>query len=188
MQYNSNMFPYNQTNIGAMPQMPPNYPWMPSNFTPVIPNNTQGGNLQAAQNISQQMQQAFDFIPVNSFDDVKSFYVKPNERYWFRFQNDPIIALKFADSAGIAEIKYFNITEFSPQAQNNVQAQNQQFAPLEAVQQMQEKIKQLENQINEFKGANYNEQSAEQVSRTTNANTGTKSTSARNGSTSATSK
>lgn len=37
--YNTNMFPYNQTNIGAMPQMPPNYPWMPSNFTPVIPNN-----------------------------------------------------------------------------------------------------------------------------------------------------
>lgn len=186
--YNSNMFPYNQTNIGAMPQMPSNYPWMPSNFTPVVPNNNQVGNLQTAQNISQQMQQAFDFIPVNSFDDVKSFYVKPNERYWFRFQNDPIIALKFADSAGIAEIKYFNITEFSPQAQSNVQAQNQQFAPLETVQQMQEKIKQLENQLNEFKGANYNEQSAEQVSRTTNANTGTKSTSARNGSTNTASK
>lgn len=169
----SNMFPYNQSNFGVMPQMPVNYPWMPSNVNNV-PNSGQSGTLQSAQNISQQMQQAFDFIPVRGFEDVKNFYVKPNDRLWFRFINDPIIALKFADSAGVSDIKYFNINEFNP-VEHSEQNVNQGFNPNEyvsitAMEALTKRIEQLEKQLNEFKGVKYNEQSIEQISKPTNAN------------------
>lgn len=187
------MFPYNQSNFGTMPQMPPNYPWMPSNAPNVnaMPNVNQGGALQNAQNISQQMQQAFDFIPVRGFEDVKNFYVKPNDRLWFRFINEPVIALKFADNTGLADIKYFNITEFSPDERNdsnmNQNFNPNEFAPVYEIEKLAKRIEELENQLNKVKGVKYNEQSVEQISKPSNANA-TSAANSKNNTTSSTRK
>lgn len=56
----------------------------------------------------------FDFIPVNSIDDVKNYYVEPGQKAWFRFQNDPFIALKISDGYNPCEMHFFNVNEVDP--------------------------------------------------------------------------
>ena len=145
----------NQMQMQAMQgmQMPPNYPW----------NQTVPQQSQQQMQQTQGVQQVFDFIPVNGYEDVRSFYMKPNQRVWFRFQNEPVIALKFSDAVGSSDTKYFRIYEFDPGQEEYNDKFEGRFSGIE------QKIASIEERLTNLGKVGMANEPAEQVSTTDTA-------------------
>lgn len=92
-------------------------------------------------------QQAFDWIRVNTLDDVKNVSVQPGGKAWIMLQNDPVFVVKTADAMGLATTQAFRFEPYNPE-----EAQAEQYAPLGLVQQVQAQIQQLSDEINALRG------------------------------------
>lgn len=63
--------------------------------------------------------QPFDWIRVNTLDDIKSVTVNPGEKAWIMLKNDPIFAVKIADSMGMANTEYFKFEPYDPSSEQS---------------------------------------------------------------------
>lgn len=155
-------------NMWGMP-MPAGYPWMPT-----VPFNTgpmQGQQLQQPQQRQQDQTQQparnFDFIRVNSYDDIKSFFVPPYGNAWFMFQEEPIMAYKFANEMGVTETKYFKFFEFDPKDDEHTKQDDQmvEFASAKYVRELSNKVEELYRQVASISGGvvNNNAEPTKQV-------------------------
>ena len=154
-------------------QMPPSYPWNP--MVPYTGNQQQQSQQNAQMQQTNQRQQGsmvnqsdgFDFIRVNSVDDIKGFYVPAYGHAWFMFQDEPIMAYKFANEMGIAETKFFKFFEFEPSSEDKQEQSdvNGSFASKEYVKTLEEQIAKIKSDLEEMKkvGVNSNVESIEQV-------------------------
>lgn len=116
---------------------------------PVMP--TQPGPYPAFQ---QPMQPApavpeFDWIRVNTLDDVKNITVQPGKKAWIMLQNDPIFVVKAANDMGLATTQAFKFEPYNPQ--QGVQ-QTAEYAPMSLIEQMQRRIDDLSDELNALKG------------------------------------
>lgn len=90
--------------------------FMPNQFNQQF--NRQMATLQnSQQQFNQQfdnrmMQNQFDFILVNSFEEIEQFKMDRNQRVWFMLENEPVIAAKISDNVGLTKIRSFKIFEF----------------------------------------------------------------------------
>lgn len=145
------------------------YPWQP-NFPGM--QVQQPAQPQVMDRMAQQVQQRQQpshgdfFVLVNGVEDVKNTLLQPNQGVWFRFQNDPYIAFKFANEVGTAETKYFEIREVDAGAMSGGgrECHPQQYDLVPYIQGIEAKVDQLEAQLNEMKGVNENGKPTEQVS------------------------
>lgn len=106
---------------------PPTNPFMLNNMN--IPNNNFNNTIQQQNQmpISQPQQfqnqytpqQSFDWIRVNTLDDIKSVTVNPGEKAWIMLKNDPIFAVKIADSMGMANTEYFKFEPYDPSSEQS---------------------------------------------------------------------
>lgn len=104
---------------------PPTNPFMQNSVNP----NPNFNNIMQTQNqmqISQQQfqpqypqPQTFDWIRVNTLDDIKSVTVNPGEKAWIMLKNDPIFAVKIADSMGMANTEYFKFEPYDPSSEKS---------------------------------------------------------------------
>ena len=148
-----------------MQQIQGGYPWS-TNF-----QNAQNQRFDNTRPQMQQQSQSDFFVLVNGIEDVKNTLLQPNQSVWFRFQNDPYIAYKFANEVGTADTKYFEIREVdsgtingSNKAQNEQIQQQQNF--ISYVQGIEQKVSMLERKINEIaemKGVNEDVKSVKQI-------------------------
>lgn len=93
-QYGYNAYPYQTQQVAQ-----PTYQQSLNNY-----NNYQ-------QNQVQQTQRAkYDFLPVSSVEEVKSYLMNPNSTVLFKDVNNKIIYEKKTDSQGISEIKAYQET------------------------------------------------------------------------------
>lgn len=115
---------------------------------------------QPQQTAQQASQQSFEWIRVNTIDDIKNVSVAPNGQAWIMLQNDPIFAVKSADAMGLATTRMF---KFEPYTQDAQKAPEQQYVTMEMYQKMQEEIKIMSNELDELdaiKGGTSNGKSA----------------------------
>lgn len=82
----------------------------------------QGYPMQRNQMYQNQMQgqmqdNNFDFILVNSLEEIDHYQIGKIQRVWFMHQSEPIIAVKISDNLGKTDTRYFNIFEFDPKKQ-----------------------------------------------------------------------
>lgn len=99
--------------------------------------------------IATQPQQAFDWIRVNTIEDIKNVSVQPNGQAWIMLQNDPVFAVKSADAMGLATTRMFKFEPYSPESQK---APEPQYVTIEMYQKMQEEIKTMSDELNSIKG------------------------------------
>lgn len=99
----------------------------------------------------QQPVQEFDWIRVNTLEDVKNVSVAPGKKAWIMLQNDPIFVVKSANDMGLATTQAFRFEPYNPQ-QQAAQAPAAEYAPLSAVQQLQARIDELTTELNTLKG------------------------------------
>lgn len=133
MNYNNYQTPYSsygyQQNYGSTPYQ----------------NQQQGINQYNAYN--QQFQQPqtqrakYDFLPVSSVEEVKSYLMNPNSIVLFKDANNKIIYEKKTDSQGISEIKAYQETTLS----NNEYVKQQDFISFK---------NELENRLNNLASNN----------------------------------
>lgn len=141
-----------------MPQFNPYMPYpaptgvptaMPTQ--PVMP--TQPGPYPAFQ---QPMQSAvpqgqdFDWIRVNTMEDVKNVTVAPGKKAWIMLQNDPVFVVKSANDMGLATTQAFKFEPYNPQ--QAAAAPAAEYAPMSAVQNLQQRIDDLTTELNALKG------------------------------------
>lgn len=117
----------------------------------------------------------FDFIRVNSYDEIREFFVPANSGAWFMFQEDPIIAYKFANEMGVPDTKYFKFFEFDPKEEIKQSAENAsaQFASAEYVKSLEDQIGAIRAELENIRrmGVNVNAESIEQVYEAEHADT-----------------
>lgn len=101
----------------------------------------------------QAPQQAFEWIRVNTIDDIKNVSVAPNGQAWIMLQNDPIFAVKSADAMGLASTKLFKFEPYTPDVQKEPE---RQYVTMEMYQQMQEQIKAMSAELTAIKGGKEN--------------------------------
>lgn len=165
--YGQQMSPSGVQNQPAMPnqqnasaswfgQMPNMQPMMQP---PMMPNGMMMGAMnRPAFGQPQQQQGSFDFVRVNTYDDIKNAYVERGQRVWFMLQNDPVIALKMTDNVGRSETTYFKIFEFAPESEA-VTSDMGRFENL--AQELERRIKSIEEQVAKMKGNDVNVEPAE---------------------------
>lgn len=125
----------------GMPSQMPTQPVMPTQASPYNPYMP-----QAAQPVKAP---EFDWIRVNSMDDVKNVSVPPGQKAWIMLQNDPIFVVKSANDMGLATTQAFKFEPYNPQQQ---QAPAAEYAPMSVVQQLQQQIETLSSELNALKG------------------------------------
>lgn len=108
---------------------------------------------QPQQAPPQAPQQAFEWIRVNTIDDIKNVSVAPNGQAWIMLQNDPVFAVKSADAMGLATTKLFKFAPYSPEEQK---APEPQYVTIEMYQKMQDQIKAMSNELATIKGGTGN--------------------------------
>ena len=107
MNYNNYQNPYGYTN----------YPYQ-------VAQPTYQQSLTNYNSYQQQSQRAkYDFLPVSSVEEVKSYLMNPNSIVLFKDANNKIIYEKKTDSQGISEIKAYQETTLS----NNEYVRQQDF-------------------------------------------------------------
>lgn len=138
--------------MNPAPMMP--YPGafgMPSQMPtqPVMPTQPSMYNPYAPQPVQPVKSAEFDWIRVNSMDDVKNVSVPPGQKAWIMLQNDPIFVVKSANDMGLATTQAFKFEPYNPQQQ---QAPAAEYAPMSVVQQLQQQIETLSSELNALKG------------------------------------
>lgn len=98
-----------------------------------------------------QQGQEFDWIRVNTLEDVKNVSVAPGKKAWIMLQNDPVFVVKSANDMGLATTQAFKFEPYDPQ-QQAAQAPAAEYAPLSVVQQLQARIDELTAELNAMKG------------------------------------
>lgn len=155
---------------GIMPQYqpsqftgypPPTNPFMQNGMS--IPNNSFNNPIQAQGQMqipqAQQFQpqypqsQSFDWIRVNTLDDIKSVTVNPGEKAWIMLKNEPVFAVKIADAMGMANTEYFKFESYDPSSQQSKKSVT--YATIED-------INELRSEIEALKGANNRVKSVKQ--------------------------
>lgn len=103
----------------------------------------------------QPQQQSFEWIRVNTVDDIKNVSVAPNGQAWIMLQNDPVFAVKSADGMGLATTKLFRFEPYTPDAPKTAETQPQ-YVTLEMYQKMQEQIQSMSDELVKLKGGTSN--------------------------------
>lgn len=110
MNYNNYQNPYGYSN----------YPYQ----TQQVAQPTYQQSLANYNSYQQQTQRAkYDFLPVSSVEEVKSYLMNPSSIVLFKDANNKIIYEKKTDSQGISEIKAYQETTLS----NNEYVRQQDF-------------------------------------------------------------
>lgn len=73
-------------------------------------------NAQPAQQIGGQ--NPFTMVP--TIADVEKVVAQPGETKWIMVQNDPVLAVKTANTMGYASSEYYRLTKFDPAAVQTV--------------------------------------------------------------------
>lgn len=142
-----------------MPQFNPYAPYpmqsgMPTTMPtqPVMP--TQPGPYPTFQQpmLAAPQGQEFDWIRVNTLDDVKNVSVPPGKKAWIMLQNDPIFVVKAANDMGLATTQAFRFEPYNPQQAAPAQQQTAEYAPMSVIEQMQRRIDDLSEEMNALKG------------------------------------
>lgn len=107
-----------------------------------------------------QPSQEFDWIRVNTLEDVKNVSVAPGKKAWIMLQNDPVFVVKSANDMGLATTQAFKFEPYNPQQEPA--APTAEYAPLSAVQQLQARIDELTTELNTLKGGNARGKSVKQ--------------------------
>lgn len=94
----------------------------------------------------------FDFVRVGTIKDIKEAYVERGRRQWFMLQNDPVIAMKFVDNAGITDTKYFKISPFDPESEpvEEHDAAGDKYVPMSAFEELSKRISRIDEQVAKF--------------------------------------
>lgn len=127
-------------------QMQPTAGFSPAQFMYQNAQGNQMGQMQPVQGRNVAARNNFDFVPVNTVDDVKSYFVEQGTKVWFRFQNDPVIAVKLSDGYNPSEIHYFRIEEFDP-SQQVQQTQTADTSRFVSVDYLEQRLKEMEGQF-----------------------------------------
>lgn len=136
---------------------PPTNPFMQNGVNPNFNNIMQSQNqMQIPQQQFQNQYpqtQPFDWIRVNTLDDIKSVTVNPGEKAWIMLKNEPIFAVKIADSMGMTNTEYFKFEPYDPSSE---QSKNPViYATIDD-------INELRSEIEALKGANNRVKSVKQ--------------------------
>lgn len=87
---------------------------------------------QIAQQAAQQSGGQSPFTMVPTIADVDKVMVQPGETRWIMVQNEPVMAVKKADTMGYASGEYYRLTKIDPAAMQT---------PAEADQKIQAAVK-----------------------------------------------
>lgn len=98
----------NQMNQQQMYQQQQGYP---------MQRNQMYQNQMQNQMQGQMQDNNFDFILINSLEEIDHYQIGKNQRVWFMHQSEPVIAVKISDNLGKTDTRYFNIFEFDPKKQ-----------------------------------------------------------------------
>lgn len=118
-----NLSPYQPNQFTGYPH--PTNPFMQNGINPTPNFNNIMQSQNQMQIPQQQFQnqypqtQPFDWIRVNTLDDIKSVTVNPGEKAWIMLKNDPIFAVKIADSMGMANTEYFKFEPYDPSSEKS---------------------------------------------------------------------
>ena len=118
-----NLSPYQPNQFTGYPHPTNSFMQNGINPTPNFNNIMQSQNqMQIPQQQFQNQYpqtQPFDWIRVNTLDDIKSVTVNPGEKAWIMLKNDPIFAVKIADSMGMANTEYFKFEPYDPSSEQS---------------------------------------------------------------------
>lgn len=109
-EFNSGM-PYGGYNGTQQP-----YPYM-NGYRAYMPNYGQNGQPTAPQPspVTPQSTSNIPWIQVPNIETAKNVMISPNQTAYIMNQNAPEFYVKSADSMGVAQMKYYRFTEFSPE-------------------------------------------------------------------------
>lgn len=152
-----NLSPYQPNQFTGYPN--PTNPFMQNGINPTPNFNNIMQSQNQMQIPQQQFQnqypqtQPFDWIRVNTLDDIKSVTVNPGEKAWIMLKNDPIFAVKIADSMGMANTEYFKFEPYDPSSEQSKKPVI--YATIDD-------INELRSEIEALKGANNRAKSVKQ--------------------------
>lgn len=135
----------------------PNYgtPYSPPNYGYYSSNPYSQQKPMGMRNINKQAP-AFNWIRVNNVEEVKSYYVKPEEQVWFMFQEEPIFAVRTCDNVGLANTQYFKFEQFDIENKNAEKENDMSIKMFDGINatilEMQNKIDSLTKEVNKLKG------------------------------------
>lgn len=157
--------PYNMNPGGFQPPMQSPYSGFNMGMNNPYMQQLQNQMQQQQVPAQQQPQQQFDWIRVNTLEDVKNVSVQPGGKAWIMLQNDPVFVVKTADAMGLATTQAFKFEPYNPQ-----QAPVTEYAPLAVVQQLEQQIQVMAEELNSMKGVGTRGKSSKQSVQSTGAN------------------
>ena len=104
------MYPYDLNGFGNFNPYPMN------NFA----QNANGYGQQFQQMQGQQMQTqaqqagGLDIVTVQTVQQVEQVQINPCQRRLVMVQNEPVVAMRSADSMGLASTEYYQLVKFNP--------------------------------------------------------------------------
>lgn len=116
-----------------------------------------------AQPPRQPQQTSFDWIRVNTVEDIKNVSVAPNGQAWIMLSNEPVFAVKSADSMGLASTRMFKFEPYTPSQSIDTSSQSvnqSDYVTIEMYQKMQKDMQEISKELNELKGGMSNGKSA----------------------------
>ena len=95
------------------------------NFNPYAAQNF-GQNANGYGQQIQQTQQAggLDIVTVQTVQQVEQVQINPCQRRLVMVQNEPVVAMRSADSMGLASTEYYQLVKFNPSDTRQRTAEN----------------------------------------------------------------
>lgn len=96
--------------------------WQQPNIYNQSPFGGYGQQMQPQMNAqpAQQIGGLNPFTMVPTIADVEKVVAQPGETKWIMVQNDPVLAVKTANTMGYASSEYYRLTKFDPSAVQTV--------------------------------------------------------------------
>lgn len=169
------MFPYNSFQspfsgypapTGVQPGFAPYQNMMPNTQSP-----SPAPIFGSAQPPQQTPFAEFDWIRVNTLDDVKNVTVQPGGKAWIMLQNDPIFVVKTADAMGLATTQAFRFEPYTPEAEPTAKSAAE-YAPMTELEKLRATVSSLSDEVNALKGGANRGKPVKQSAYTSGANTG----------------
>lgn len=97
--------------------------WQQPGMYSQSPYGGYGGQAQYQQSMGAQSapiggQNPFTMVP--TIADVEKVVAQPGETKWIMVQNDPVLAVKTANTMGYASSEYYKLSKFDPAAMQTV--------------------------------------------------------------------
>ena len=105
------------------------------------------------QPMQQPRQAEITVAQVPTIEQVEQVQLMPGDKKIILVQNAPVIAIRIADQMGLVSTEYRRTEVFDPHAQA-AQQPAVEYAPMSAVQQLQDEIIKLSQELDGMKGEN----------------------------------